>query len=70
MEKVTKKDVLNAVKAVALQQTNNPTLVNNYATIEELMGSDAPGVNRPGMTVVNPTTQGNYLAQILSQLRG
>ena len=59
----------NAVKAVALQQANNPTLVNNYATIEELMGSDAPGVSRPGMTVVNPTTQGNYLAQILSQLR-
>lgn len=60
----------NAVKAVALQQANNPTLVNNYATIEELMGGDAPGVNRPGVTVINPTAQGNYLAQILSQLRG
>lgn len=61
----------NAVKAVALQQAANPALVNNLTAIEELMGGDnVPGVSSPGVTVVNPTTQSNYLAQILAQLKG
>jgi len=62
----------NAVQAVAVQQAANPTLTNNYQAIQELMNNaqSTPGVNAPGMTVINPATQGNYLAQILSQLRG
>lgn len=62
----------NAVQAVAVQQAANPTLTNNYQAIQELMNNaqSTPGVNAPGMTVINPTMQGNYLAQILSQLRG
>lgn len=62
----------NTFKAVALQQAANPSLTTNYQAIQELMNSseNVPGVNSPGMTVVNPATQNNYLAQILSQLRG
>lgn len=61
----------NSVNAVAVQQAANPALVNNLTAIQELMGAEnVPGVTMPGVTVVNPTMQGNYLAQILSQLRG
>ena len=62
----------NTFKAVALQQAANPALTTNYQAIQELMNNaqSTPGVNAPGMTVINPTMQGNYLAQILSQLRG
>ena len=58
----------NTVKAVALQQAANPTLASNYQAIQELMNNseNVPGVNSPGMTVVNPTSQNildwiNYL---------
>ena len=61
----------NAVNAVAVQQAANPTLANNYAAIQAIMNAEnVPGTSTPGITVVNPTTQGNYLQQILSQLRG
>lgn len=61
----------NAVKAVALQQANNPQLVSNLTALEELMGQNTPGVTTPGVTVVNPATQNvNSLANILAQLRG
>lgn len=61
----------NEVKAVALQQAANPTLATNYQAIQELLDAqNIPGTTTPGMTVINPATQGNYLAQILSQLRG
>ena len=62
----------NTFKAVALQQAANPALTTNYQAIQELMNNseNVPGVNSPGMTVVNPATQNNYLAQILAQLRG
>ena len=43
----------NAVNAVAVQQAANPNLVNNLTAIEELMGSNAPGVSTPGITVLN-----------------
>lgn len=60
----------NAFKAVGVTQAANPNVVNNLTAIQELMGAEnTPGVNMPGVTVVNPSTQ-NYLAQILSQLRG
>ena len=59
----------NTFKAVALQQAANPALTTNYQAIQELMnGENVPGVNSPGMTVVNPTMSGNYLADILSKL--
>lgn len=62
----------NTFKAVALQQAANPALTTNYQAIQELMNNseNVPGVNSPGMTVINPALQNNYLAQILSQLRG
>ena len=61
----------NAVNAVAVQQAANPALVNNLTAIQELMGAEnTPGVTMPGVTVVNPASQANYLQQILSQLRG
>lgn len=48
----------NTFKAVALQQAANPNLTTNYQAVQELMnGENVPGVNSPGMTVVNPTTQ-------------
>ena len=61
----------NAVKAIAMQQTANPTLDSNYAAVQALMNSEnIPGVNTPGLTVVNPVASQNYLANILQQLRG
>jgi hypothetical protein len=61
----------NAFNAVAVNQAANPNLVNNLTAIQELMGAEnTPGVTMPGVTVVNPATQTNYLQQILSQLRG
>ena len=61
----------NAVKAVAMQQAANPTLDSNYAAVQALMNSEnIPGVNTPGLTVVNPVSSQNYLANILQQLRG
>ena len=60
----------NEVKAVALQQAANPTLATNYQAIQDLLSAQsAPGTTTPGITVVNPATSGNYLEQILSQLR-
>ena len=60
----------NTFKAVALQQAANPNLTTNYQAIQELMNAEnLPGTNTPGMTVVNPATANNYLANILSQLR-
>lgn len=58
----------NAFNAVAVQQAANPALVNNLTAIQELMGQNAPGVSAPGMTVINPATQGNSLAQTLAML--
>lgn len=61
----------NGVNAIAVQQAANPALTTNYAALQEMMNSqNLPGTSQPGVTVINPTTQGNYLAQILSQLRG
>ena len=60
----------NAVKGVAVQQAANPALVNNLSAIEEMMKQNLPGTSQPGVTVINPTQQSNYLAQILSQLKG
>ena len=52
----------NAVKAVAVQQAANPNLVNNYATIQELMGGgNTPGVNTPGVTVLNQAANNGNL---------
>ena len=60
----------NTFKAVALQQAANPNLTTNYQAIQELMNAEnLPGTSTPGMTVVNPATANNYLANILSQLR-
>lgn len=60
----------NTVQAVALQQAANPTLASNYQAVQELMnGGNVPGVNSPGVTVVNPTTSGNYLADLLAMLQ-
>ena len=48
----------NTFKAISLQQAANPALTTNYQAVQELMnGEDVPGVNSPGMTVVNPQTQ-------------
>ena len=59
----------NSVNAVAFQQAANPNLVNNLTALEELMGAEnVPGVTMPGVSVVNPTTNNNYLAQLLAQL--
>lgn len=61
----------NTFRAINLQQAANPTLDTNYQAARELMDAQsAPGTSSPGVTVVNPAVQGNYLAQILSQLRG
>ena len=59
----------NTFKAVALQQAANPNLTTNYQAIQELMDNseNVPGVNSPGMTVVNPATYGNYLADIIAK---
>lgn len=57
----------NTFQAINFQQANSPTAVNNYEAIQELMNNgNTPGVNTPGVTVVNPTSQNildwvNYL---------
>lgn len=58
----------NAVQGVSVQQANSTPLVNNLAAIQALMGQNAPGVNTPGVTVVNTPTQGDDLATILAKL--
>ena len=59
----------NAVKAVAVQQAANPNLVNNYATIQELMGGgNTPGVTTPGVTVLNQASGTDDLASLLAKL--
>ena len=57
----------NAYNAVSVQQAASPSESSNYQAIQELMNSgNTPGVNTPGFTVVNPTSQNildwvNYL---------
>jgi len=60
----------NAVKAVAVQQAANPNLVNNYATIQELMGGgNTPGVNTPGVTVLNQAANNGTLNDWIKYLQ-
>lgn len=63
----------NAVKAVAVQQASNPTIANNYATIQELMNSGAPGTTTPGVTVLNQAANSgdlNSWINYLNAIRG
>jgi len=59
----------NAVKAVAVQQAANPNLVNNLTAIEELMGQNTPGVNKPGVTVLNQAANNGGLNDWINYLR-
>ena len=61
----------NAFSAVAVNQASNPDMVSNWAQIQELLNQqNLPGTSTPGITVVNPAAQNNYLANILAQLKG
>lgn len=52
----------NTFNAISLQQAANPALVNNQAAIEELMGGgNTPGVNTPGVTVLNQAANNGNL---------
>ena len=52
----------NTFRAVNVQQAANPTLESNYQAVQELMNNaNVPGVNSPGVTVVNPSSQNNIL---------
>ena len=52
----------NTFRAVNVQQSANPTLESNYQAVQELMNNaNVPGVNSPGVTVVNPSSQNNIL---------
>lgn len=59
----------NQIAAVSYNQAANPTSVNNLAALQALMNAQqAPGTNNPGISVVNPATQGNALADFIAAL--
>ena len=61
----------NTVRAVAYNQASNPTLATNYAALQELLNAaNGASGNTSGITLTDPTTQNNYLANILAQLKG
>jgi len=66
----TPTEATNGVNAVAVNQTSNPIMSNNLLAIQELMNQqNLPGKTTPGMTVINPATQGNSLAQFIANLQ-
>ena len=60
----------NAVTAYAVNQASMPTTQNNLAALQALMNAQQTPGSGASLTVGNPTAQGNYLANILAQLRG
>lgn len=60
---------INGVNALDYQQAAVPTNDYNYAAYQALMNAQqTPGTNTAAVSVNNPATQNNYLAQILAQL--
>ena len=61
----------NAVQGYAMTQASPEQIQNNYAAIQALMNAQQTPGGGAAISLVNtPATQQNYLAQILSQLRG
>ena len=61
----------NAVQGVSVTQASPNMSTNNYAALQALMNAQQTPGNGAAISLVNtPTTQQNYLANILSQLRG
>lgn len=61
----------NAVTGYAMTQASPEQIQNNYAAIQALMNAQQTPGGGAAISLVNtPSTQQNYLANILSQLRG
>ena len=59
---------INTVQAMGMTQAANPTMASNYQALQELMNSNTPGVNTPGITVLNQSSASNPYLDILKQL--
>ena len=61
----------NAVNAVAVNQATMPTANTNYAALQALANAQQTPGSGAAISLTNPyNAQNNYLAQILSQLKG
>jgi hypothetical protein len=59
----------NGFNAIAVNQASMPTSSNYNAALQALMNAQqAPGTNNTGISVVNPATQGNALADFIAAL--